>query len=113
MNFNEEHLNELKNSFPDKELKMCDDAGISYILIPAVTLPEPCVPNVVDLLYCPTPRDGYSSRLLFAEKIASKNNLNWNTTTVILGKTWYAFSWKIDDNQSLLNSIFGYLRALR
>lgn len=113
MDYPEEQIKELKYSFPNNEIKKCDEAGVDYLLIPAVTLPEGCTPATVDLLFCPTTRDGYASRLFFSERVLCKQSLNWNATVVILGKTWYAYSWRIDGNQSLLKSIFSHLRALR
>ena len=113
MGFPQDQLDELKKSFPEKEILMCDEGGVNFLLIPAISLPDGWTPSVVDLLFCPIQRDGYPSRLYFSEKITGKQALNWNTTTVILGRTWYAFSWRIDANQSLLNSIFGYLKALK
>jgi len=113
MNFPEEQVNELKNSFPDNEIQKCEEAGIVYFLIPAVTFPEGCVPNAVDLLYCPTPRDGYIARLFFSEKVTAKQNLNWNGDTVILGRRWFAYSWRIDEKTTLVNTLFVILRALK
>ncbi len=108
----EGQMSELKNSFPDKDIKVYDEAGIAYIMIPAVMLPETCNPNLVDLLFCPTQRDGYPSRLFFSEKVISKTVRNWNTDTVILGRPWHAFSWKLVVNDNLLKMILGHLRAL-
>jgi hypothetical protein len=81
-------------------------------MIPAVMLPETCSPNVVDLLLCPTQRDGYPSRLFFSEKVMSKTIRNWNTCTVILGRQWQAYSWKLVTNDTYLKMILGHLKAL-
>jgi len=113
MNFPAEQVNELKVSFPDNAIQACQEAGVDYFLIPAVAFPEGCVPTSADLLYCPTPRDGYAARLFFSEKVTAKQNLNWNTETVILGRKWFAYSWRIDEKTTLVNTLFVILRALK
>ena len=108
----EGQMTELINSFPNKEIKKNEEAGITYFMIPAINLPDTCSPRVVDVLLCPTQRDGYPSRLFFSEKVVSKTNRNWNTDAVILARQWHAFSWKLTVNDTLLKMVLGHLQAL-
>jgi hypothetical protein len=62
-----------------------------YFLLPGLQTPDG---SRVDALLCPTARDGYEFRLFFAEKVASKNPLNWHFNGRILERNWHAFSWK-------------------
>jgi len=105
MTLSEEHVRQLKVSFPDREIKTCDEAGVSYYLIPAVTLTD----RAIDLLFCPA-----HSKLFFSEIVPAKQSLNWNINTVILARTWYAFSWRVDNpNQSPIQLILYCLRPWR
>jgi hypothetical protein len=113
MEFSAEQIERLKNSFPEKEVKVATEGGLPYVLISQMGLPEGCNPSIADLLYCGGPRDGYPSRLFFSATISGGRGLPWNTTTVILGKTWYAYSWRIDTVQDPAQSILTHLRALR
>lgn len=113
MEFPEEAVTELKKSFPDNIISKCDQAGITYFLISAVIFPDGGMPTIADLLYRPTPGDGYDARLFFSKKIGSKQILNWNTETVIFGKKWFAYSWRIDERTTLVSTLFVILRALK
>jgi hypothetical protein len=97
------------------ELKLAEEAGLPYILLSPLKLPAGCRPASVDALLSPTGRDGYTSRLFFAEKITCKRELNWNSVGVrILDRNWYAFSWKTNrENLRLLQMVLDHLAALR
>lgn len=95
--------------FPEDQIielrKMCsvlyaaEEAGTAYIMLEGLILPDGTVPDKVDALLCPSPREGYTSRLYFSMKIQSLryNELNWNANGIrIFEKTWYAYSWKIN-----------------
>lgn len=83
-------------------VKVCDEGGVSYILIPSLALPPGCMPEKVAALLCPTVRDNYASRLFFAEQIKSPTGRNWNANSVrILEQNWHAFSWQVSTGLSL------------
>jgi len=73
------------------------EGGCTFYLLEGLNLPQGCTPCSVDALLCPSQRDGYPSRLYFAERIQCRFERNWNTLGVlILGRQWNAFSWKVD-----------------
>ena len=89
------------------------EGGYVYFYIPDLQMPEGCNPEKVDVLLCPMPRDGYNSRLFFAEKIQSLKSQNWNVNGVrILEKNWHAFSWKVPQNLRLSQMIAIHLKGL-
>lgn len=91
------------------------EGGYIYFYIADLQMPEGCKPEKVDVLLCPMPRDGYNSRLFFAEEIQSikSQKPNWNANGVrILEKNWHAFSWKVPDNLRLSQMIAIHLKGL-
>lgn len=89
------------------------EAGCTYLLL-HLSLPNGCTPASTDALLCLTPRDGYPSRLFFAERIQSAASLNWNATGVRIGeRNWHAYSWKVNENLRLAQLVAAHLRALR
>lgn len=113
--------------FPSDQIeeirKMCsglsigEELGIAYIRMSSLVLPEGTTPAKVDALLCPSPRDGYSSRLFYAEKIQSPryDELNWNANGVrILEQNWHAYSWKINrDGLRLAQMTSDHLNATK
>lgn len=110
--FTKEQIDELKRLFPD--VLQGEEAGVTYFLLPQIHLPDGCTPARTDALLCPSPRDGYSSRLFFAEQIQTSKALNWNASGVrILERNWNAFSWKLDaPNLRLVQMLSLHLKAL-
>src|SRR5687767_11593702 len=79
------------------KLQQAQEGGLTFIFIPQLALPQGCKPERVDVLLCPASRDGYTSRLFFAQQV-QKPTLpppNWNGSVRILERTWYAFSWRM------------------
>lgn len=111
MTLPDEQLAELKQLFGNVQL--AKEGGITYVFLPAATLPKGCNPANIDLLLCPTPRDGYESRLYFAGSVQGKPALNWNGNTRVLERNWVAYSWKTDANLRLAQMIQAHLQALR
>ncbi|MEO9474607.1 MAG: hypothetical protein ABJG41_03720 [Cyclobacteriaceae bacterium] len=109
MNFSEEQMTKLKRVFGD--VKVLNEGGVGYIYIPNLHLPEGCKPELVDVLFCPTARDGYSSRLFLSERITGCPTRNWNSNVRILDRTWHAVSWRIPDEQQLYETIMYHLNA--
>lgn len=94
-------------------MQQCEEGGTAFFFIPNFSLPDSCVPNKTDVILCPTPRDGYESRLYFTEKIQTSNNPNWNAVGVrILERNWQAFSWKVPPNLRLAQMIAAHRRGL-
>jgi len=85
-------IRELKELFGD--VTHYTEAGREFYLVRQLELPEHCVPRVVDVLLCPSERDGYPSRLFFSQRISGRSP-NWNTEARIVERTWFAFSWKV------------------
>lgn len=78
-------------------LLAASEGGTDFILIPKLPLPVDCDPAAVDALLCLSPRDGYPSRLFLSAKIKHNGpGQNWNADQLILGRRWFAVSWKVD-----------------
>lgn len=101
--------------------KICDavsfaeEGGAGYFLLEGLNLPDECSPSRADVLLYPESRDGYNSRLYYSEKIQSPifDKLNWNVTGIrILERNWFAYSWKINENNlRLVQLVVNHLRA--
>jgi len=112
MTFPEDQVTELKQLCPN--VQQCEEGACTYLLLPGLNLPEGCNPSRVDALLCPTPRDGYASRLFFAQQVQHRANLNWNANRVrILERNWDAFSWKVAAEPRLLNMVAAQMRAFQ
>lgn len=109
----DEELAALQRTYPGS--KRSEDGGITFYFIPNLPLPDGCTPRSTDALLCPTGRDGYPSRLFFAEQIhvpPRPDTLNWNGSCRILERNWYAFSWRAVPARSLVDLVHTYVRAL-
>lgn len=112
MDFPADQVAELKRLWPGAQ--RAEEGGITFILLPGLAMPEGCSPASTDVLFCPTPRDGYPSRLYFADVIQSPKVLNWAGQSHILGRTWQAFSWRVDEpGLRLAQLVMTHLQALR
>ena len=109
----QDQIDALKRVFPDLELG--EESGVEYIVIRGLVLPDGCQPDVIDALLCPTPRDGYQSRLFVSAKLSHQGNgTNWNADGVlILQSRWWAVSWQTREGQTLLEMVQDHLRAFR
>jgi hypothetical protein len=89
------------------------EGGINFILIPSLKMPAGCEPAVVDALLCPSQRDSYRSRLYLSYKIRHKGpGQNWNADQIILGRRWFAVSWRVDPSVTrLLALLAAHLEA--
>jgi hypothetical protein len=113
MTFSEDELEELKGLYGG--IQTANEGGDTYFFIVGLPLPEGCNPGRVDALLCPMPRDGYPSRLFFAERPSSRSSPNWNGQVRILERNWFAFSWKITASERLrlAQIVQAHLRGLR
>jgi hypothetical protein len=113
MSFPQDEIDELKPAFTG--LSMASEGGADFISIPSLKLPKGCDPSIVDALLRPTARDGYPSRLYLATRVSHQGKgQHWNTDQIILGRRWFAVSWKTQGANSRLAAILaGHLEAFR
>lgn len=111
MTFPQDQIDELKTMFPG--LLAYDEGGNTFFLLPNAELPPGCTPARMDLLLCPTPRDGYPCRLFFAERVSCSKQPNWNGHARIIDRNWHAFSWKRDQALRLAQMVVDHLGGLR
>jgi len=90
-----DQIEELKHGC--QAVAACGDGGVNYLLLEGLALPWGCSPTKTDALLCPYSRDGYSSRLFFAEQVQSPFARNWNFNGRICERNWFGYSWKTDD----------------
>ena len=95
------------------EVLACDEGETSYILLRGLLLPDGCNPQQTDALLCPSQRDGYDSRLFFADKITFHRPPNWTGVAHIVGRTWHVYSWRIPPNLRLAQMVAMHLKAFR
>lgn len=108
----EEHVDELRSLCPDA--KAVVEAGLDYVLLPALKLPEGCNPGAVDCLLSLGARDGYNNRLLFAQVVGSRQARNWNGQNIrILERNWFAYSWRVPAGLRPIEILIAHLQALR
>lgn len=119
MEISADQLDEMKKIYPSA--KKAEEGGVTYFFLPNLKMPDGCTPEKVDALLCPSPRDGYTSRLFFAQKVSCKDkpkrnpNPKWNSngSVRILDHTWYAFSWRINTSIRLAQMVSAHLDGLR
>lgn len=106
-----DQVEELKKLFPN--VNYAEEGGYRYFLIQNLALPEHCAPKSVDVLLCPDLRDGYHSRLYFAEQVNSGKSLNWHVQGIrILERNWFAFSWQLPTGLRMAQMLTSHLRGL-
>jgi len=111
MTLPEDQIRELGRLFPGTQ--QGDEGGITYFLIPALELPAGCIPARSDVLLCPSSRDGYTSRLYFAQKIEGGPPQNWHVSRMrILERNWYAFSWRTREGLRLTQMVLAHRAGL-
>lgn len=105
-------LEELKRLSPD--LEVYEEGEMPYILLPKLKLPAGCTPAEIDALLCPVLKDGYHSRLYFAQRIECGKALNWTVNGAsIINRIWHAYSWQLHRPRRLIEMVAEHLRALR
>ena len=89
------------------------ESGLRYVHLPGLALPRGCTPLKADALLCVDGRDGYPTRLFFAERIATTaRSLNWHMTVTVAGTLWHAFSWTGVPSGEPVAVLLGHLNAL-
>jgi hypothetical protein len=111
--FTDENIAGLKKVTP--LISKADEGGYTYIKIEDLILPPGCKPTKTNALLCVTPRDGYNSRLFFAEKVSGSvaDSRNWNGKIRVLGENWEAMSWNVPIETDFASLLLIHLRALR
>ena len=112
MAFPQDQIDELVEVYP--KAKQALEGGTAFFLLPELELPEAVAPRRVDALFCPTPRDGYPSRLYYAAPIQNPPSQFRNVrTSHVLGRTWYACSWRVRSGLRLVQAVRAHLDALK
>jgi hypothetical protein len=111
--FPAEQIEALKRLFPN--LSSATEGGVTFFLMDKVVLPEGCSPREVSALLCPTAREGYPSRLFISAQVEHPKKANWNPAggSVILGRQWWALSWKVKEGQPLVQLVLDHLGGFR
>lgn len=111
MNYPQEQINELKRLSPN--VSYAEEGGYHYFLIQGLQLPDGCHPNSSDVLLCPQLREGYQSRLFFPTQVGSSKQLNWNGSTFIFNRQWFAYSWRLQQSDlRLAQMVASHLKGL-
>src|SRR5690242_3692821 len=113
MDFPADQIEGLKR-YCDK-LSYLEEDGLPYFRLLGLHLPPGCTPEIVTALLCPVAtKDGYASRLYFAEQVSSPYSRNWNITNARVGEeNWFAFSWRVNlTNPTLVETLVALLTAL-
>ncbi|MCC5611713.1 hypothetical protein LC612_34520 [Nostoc sp. CHAB 5834] len=91
--------------------ELWDDGGDPLVFLPGLKVLCAGETHTVDGLLCPRARDGYDTRLFFAEQLPV--NRNWGPH-VIKALNWYAFSWSgIPADQPWLDILAGHIEAVK
>jgi hypothetical protein len=107
-----DNLQELRSLCP--EAKQASEGAIDFVLLPGLALPSGCSSSSIDCLLCLGPRDGYESRLFFAQPVSSREPRNWNGQNIrILERNWFAYSWRVPGGLRPIETLIAHLQALR
>lgn len=105
-------LGELRALCP--EARPHTEAGIEYVFLPQLQMPNGCNPPAVDCLLCLGARDGYDTRLFFGSVVACAAQRNWNGVNIrILERNWFAYSWRVPSGLRPIETLINHLNALR
>jgi hypothetical protein len=107
-----DQIDEMRKLYP--RAFIASDGGVEYVLIPEMPMPPNCSPDKLDVLLCPRPRDGYSSRLFFSQLVSSARRPNWNKQNErILERNWFAYSFKVPEGLRLAQLVALHLKGLQ
>ena len=88
------------------------EAGVAYLHLPQLKLPDGRTSTIVEALLCMQSRDGYPTRLFLSQPFSGKGQ-NW-TTHRILDKVWHTCSWNhISSDLRPAQILAEHLRAFR
>jgi hypothetical protein len=106
----EDQILEVKRFYPRAEI--IPEGGINFVFIPELELPSGCIPRNVDALLCPVMRDGYNTRLFYAQMIEGIPTKNWNGILRLCDRNWVSYSWKSTEGMELIQMIMYHLSTL-
>jgi hypothetical protein len=110
--FPAEQLDELKALYG--EITVATEGGTLFIRFAALPLPDGCAPGTMEALLCPSAREGYPSRLYFAQRPTNGKAPNWHMNPRILERNWHVYSWKVPgEGHRLAQLVEMHLAALR
>jgi hypothetical protein len=107
----DEQVEELAALYPN--VQAAAEGGVTFYLLPNLAMPAGCTPTAVDTLLCPTPRDGYMSRLFTAAQVTGGPTRNWNGSVRLFERTWVAVSWQTRAGLRLAQMVSAHLDAFR
>ncbi len=108
--FPDDQVEELRALCP--EAQRTQEGDVVYFRLPKLKLASRLKPNVTDGLLCPSARDGYATRMFFADRIEGANVDNWKPFH-ILDQNWHAFSWQgVEATLRLAQMVAEHLRPL-
>jgi hypothetical protein len=98
--------------FCDGEVSRRSDSGRDLIYMQGLRFFVNGKEHKMDAVLCLNhPNPTYPTKLYFAEKVES--NVNWHDTAYLLGRNWYAYSWKdVKPDQPLMAILAAHLAAL-
>jgi hypothetical protein len=96
-----------------ESVSQANESGVTFLLLKGLQLPAGCTPSTVDALLCPSSRDGYDSRLYFAQQIQTSGNPNWTAQQRILDRNWAVFSWRTQPGLRPAQMVAVHLWGLR
>lgn len=112
MSYPDNQIQELKALCPG--VASAEEGGKPFFFLPKLQLPESASIRETDALLCPVLTDGYQSRLYFPQQIGSPKALNWNiNNAVILGRPWFAHSWRTRADLRLAQMVLEHLFAFQ
>jgi hypothetical protein len=96
------------------EAEGVSEGGKDFILLPNLKFTSDGEEVVVDALLCPSEHSGYPTRLFLARAFPSKGQGAGWKSYVIIGRTWYTWSWKdVPAALPLPQILLGHLWVLR
>jgi hypothetical protein len=85
---------------------------VTYFRLPKLKLAARCSPSVTDGLLCPSAREGYLTRMFYADCVQGANVANWKVYKV-LDQDWHAFSWQgVEPTLRLVQMVAAHLQPL-
>lgn len=93
----------------------CMVGGIEYHLLSGLRLPG-SQPEKIDALLCMGERDGYPTRLYFAERVQPSKpyKLNWKgQTDRVLERNWHVYSWKVPQGLTPIDTLHEHVKPFR
>ncbi len=96
------------------EVFLIQEGAQAMLLIKGAQLPAGCSPEKCDLLLCPGPREGYATRLYFAERVVGRKQPSWCAPVFVAARNWQVYSHQGVPSTLRLAEIYAsHMRALK